>query len=211
MAECEASLRRLRVEALDLYQIHWPTDRIEDIDEGWSAMDDLVRAGKVRHIGVSNFQVTELERAQVRAPVATLQPPYSLVRREIEPELLPYCREHEIGVIAYSPMQSGLLSGTMTEARAHALPATDWRSRNPEFHEPKLAENLALVERLRTVGARYGKSPGEIAIAWTLREPVVTAAIVGGRTAAQVDGIVGAATFRLQPSEIREIEAPAAA
>ena len=206
VAECEASLKRLRVDAIDLYQIHWPTDEIADIDEAWAAMDELKQSGKVRNIGVSNFNVEELKRAERLAPVASLQPPYSLVKRRVEKEILPYCREQNIGVIAYSPMQSGLLSGTMTRERIEKLPANDWRSKSDEFREPKLTRNLALVDRLRTVGARHGRSAGEVAIAWTLRDPVVTGAIVGGRSPEQVDGVIGAASFRLTPAEIAEIE-----
>jgi aryl-alcohol dehydrogenase-like predicted oxidoreductase len=206
VAECEASLRRLRVEAIDLYQIHWPTDEIADIDEAWAAMDELKKSGKVRSIGVSNFNVAELERAEKIAPVGSLQPPYSLVKRRIERDVLPHCKAHDIGVIVYSPMQSGLLSGTMTRERAAALPENDWRSKSDEFQEPKLTRNLALVEKLRGIGARHGVSPGEVAIAWTLRDPVVTGAIVGGRSAEQVDGVVRAAAFRLSDAEIAEIE-----
>ncbi|MBD5654568.1 MAG: aldo/keto reductase [Candidatus Eremiobacteraeota bacterium] len=205
--ECDASLRRLRVEALDLYQIHWPTDDPSDIDGGWAAMESLRQAGKVREIGVSNFDVGELERAGKIAPVASLQPPYSLVKREIEAEILPYCRDRGIGVIVYAPMQSGLLTGAMTRERAAALPESDWRTKNAEFTEPKLSQNLALVERLRSVGARYGRSPGEVAIAWTLRDPGVTGAIVGARGAAQIEGTIGAAALQLSPDDIREIEA----
>jgi aryl-alcohol dehydrogenase-like predicted oxidoreductase len=204
--ECEASLRRLQVEAIDLYQVHWPTDRTEDIDAGWATLADLRREGKVRWIGVSNFNVVELERARAIAPVTSLQPPYSLLRREIETEILPYSRAHDIGVIVYSPMQSGLLTGTMSSERAAALPESDWRSRNSEFQEPKLSANLALVERLRAVGARHGASPGEVAIAWTLRNPAVTGAIVGARTSEQVDGWIGAANLRLSADELIEIE-----
>jgi aryl-alcohol dehydrogenase-like predicted oxidoreductase len=204
--ECEASLRRLQVEAIDLYQIHWPTDRIEDIDAGWATLADLQREGKVRWIGVSNFNVEELQRAEAIAPITSLQPPYSLLRREIETDILPYVRAHNIGVIVYSPMQSGLLSGTMTSERAAALPASDWRSRSPEFQEPKLSANLALVERLRAIGAKHDASPGEVAIAWTLRNPAVTGAIVGARTPAQVDGWIGAAELRLSAGELAEIE-----
>jgi aryl-alcohol dehydrogenase-like predicted oxidoreductase len=206
VAECEASLRRLRVDAIDLYQIHWPADDIAEIDEAWAAMSELRAAGKVRHIGVSNFNVEELRRAGAIAPVESLQPPYSLVKRSIEDDILPYCRDHQIGVIVYSPMQSGLLSGAMTKTRAENLPPTDWRSRNPLFAEPQLSKTLALVERLRTVGARYGRSPGEVAIAWTLRDPVVTGAIVGARSAAQIEGVIGAATLRLSAEDIREID-----
>ena len=209
VSECEASLRRLRVEAIDLYQIHWPTDELADIDEGWAAMAELVAAGKVRHIGVSNFSIPELERARRVAAVETLQPPYSLVRDEFERGLATYCREWGLGVIVYSPMQSGLLTGAMTAERARALPASDWRSRSDEFQEPKLGRNLALVERLRAVGARHGRGPGEVAIAWTLRDTVVAGAIVGARTAQQVDGIVRAASIALDARDLAEIARPA--
>jgi aryl-alcohol dehydrogenase-like predicted oxidoreductase len=206
VAECEASLKRLRVEAIDLYQIHWPTDEIAEIDEAWAAMNDLKQSGKVRNIGVSNFNVAEMERAEAIAPIGSLQPPYSLVKRRIETEILPHCRERNIGVIVYSPMQSGLLSGAMTRERIGALPDNDWRKQSDEFKEPKLTKNLALVDRLRAVGERHGRSPGEVAIAWTLRDPVVTGAIVGGRSPEQVDGVIAAASFRLTPEEIAEIE-----
>jgi aryl-alcohol dehydrogenase-like predicted oxidoreductase len=205
-AECEASLRRLKVEVIDLYQIHWPADDIAQIDEAWAAMLELVQAGKVRYIGVSNFDVAEIERAQAIAPVSSLQPPYSLVKREVEDEILPYCHRHRIGVIVYAPMQSGLLTGAMTRERAAALPANDWRARNPEFKEPKLTRNLELVERLRAVGARHGRSPGEVAIAWTLHNPAVTGAIVGGRSAHQVEGVIGAAQLNLTEPEVFELE-----
>ncbi len=205
--ECEQSLRRLGVEVIDLYQIHWPSDELPETQDGWGALEELKREGKVRWIGVSNFSRKELETAQEMAPITSLQPPYSLLRREIEKDQLPYCQEKGIGVIVYSPMASGLLTGAMTVERAAALPENDWRSRNPEFKEPKLSQNLALVERLRAVGARHERSPGEVAIAWTLRNPVVTAAIVGARRADQVKGIIGAADFRLTPEEIAEIEA----
>jgi aryl-alcohol dehydrogenase-like predicted oxidoreductase len=205
--ECEASLRRLRVEAIDLYQIHWPTDRIEEIDVGWATLAELQREGKVRWIGVSNFSVEEMDRARQIEAIASLQPPYSLLRREIEDGVLPYCREYGIGVIVYSPMQSGLLSGAMTNERAAQLPANDWRSRHPLFKEPKLSRVLAFVDRLREIGARHGASPGEVAIAWTLRNPVVTGAIVGARSPEQVDGWIGAADLHLGEDELAEIEA----
>ena len=204
--ECEASLRRLRVETIDLYQIHWPTDEIADIDEGWAAMVELVREGKARYVGVSNFDVAEMERAERVAPITSLQPPYSLVKRDVESNVFAHCREQEIGTIVYAPMQSGLLTGAMTRERAEALPENDWRSRNAEFKDPKLTENLALVERLRAVGARHGRSPGETAIAWTLRDPVVTGAIVGARSPEQIEGTVAAASFRLDAAEIAEVE-----
>jgi aryl-alcohol dehydrogenase-like predicted oxidoreductase len=201
--ECEDSLRRLDVDVIDLYQIHWPTD---DLEEGWSAMAQLQKEGKVRWIGGSNFDVEELRRAQKIAPITSLQPPYSLVRREVEQEVLPYCRSNEIGVIVYSPMASGLLTGAMTRQRAASLPDSDWRSRDVEFKDPRLSRNLELVERLREVGECHGRPPGQVAIAWTLRNPAVTGAIVGARNAKQVEGNVDAATLRLTHKEIAEIE-----
>jgi len=204
--ECEESLRRLRVDAIDLYQIHWPTGDEREDEQGWRAMEDLRRAGKVRWIGVSNWNASHLRLTQAIAPVTSLQPPYSLIRRGVEKEILPYCEEHGIGVIAYSPMGSGLLTGAMTLDRVSQLPASDWRRDDADFREPRLSRTLALVEQLRAIGARHGRSPAEVAIAWTLRDPVVTGAIVGGRTPQQVDGIIGAATFRLSDTELDEIE-----
>ena len=201
--ECEDSLRRLNVDVIDLYQIHWPT---EELEEGWSAMARLQKEGKVRWIGVSNFNVEEMGQAQAIAPITSSQPPYSLVRREIEHEILPYCRSEELGVIVYSPMASGLLTGAMTRKRVDALSMSDWRSRDIEFQEPRLSRNLALVERLREIGERYGRPPGQIAIAWTLRNPAVTGAIVGARNAKQVGANVGAADVCLSDEEIAEIE-----
>lgn len=205
--ECEESLRRLRVDAIDLYQIHWPIDDDpSEIEEGWSTMAELQREGKVRWIGVSNFNVEQLKLAQKIAPITSLQPPYSLIKRGVENEILPYCEQQGIGVIVYSPMASGLLTGAMTRERAAALPLDDWRRQSDEFSEPKLTRNLALVERLSEIGARHGRSPGEVAIAWTLRQRVVTGAIVGARSAKQVEGILGAMDFRLSDEEIRELE-----
>jgi aryl-alcohol dehydrogenase-like predicted oxidoreductase len=201
--ECEDSLRRLNVDVIDLYQIHWPTD---DLEEGLGAITRLQKEGKVRWIGVSNFNVDEMRRARAVAPITSLQPPYSLVRREVEPEILPYCRSNGLGVIVYSPMASGLLTGAMTRERAASLPASDWRSRDVEFYEPRLSKNLALVERLREVGERVQRPPGQVAIAWVLRNPAVTGAIVGARNAKQVEGNVDAATLRLTDKEIAEIE-----
>src|SRR5437016_7052047 len=201
--ECEDSLRRLKVDVIDLYQIHWPT---EELEEGWSAMARLQKEGKVRWIGVSNFNVGEMRRAQAVAPTTSLQPPYSFVRREIEQEILPYCQSEELGVIVYSPMASGLLTGAMTRDRAEALPMSDWTSRDIEFQEPKLSKNLALVERLREVGKRHGSPPGQVAIAWTLRNPAVTGAIVGARSAKQVEVTMGAAELQLSEEEVAEIE-----
>ncbi len=204
--EIENSLRRLQVEVIDLYQVHWPADEAAETEEGWTELARLQKEGKVRWIGASNFSAEELRRAESIAPVTSLQPPYSLIKREIEDELLPLCRKKNIGVIAYSPMASGLLTGAMTAQRAANLPADDWRRRNPEFQEPKLSRNLALVQRLRKIAARYGRTPGQVAIAWTLRDPVVTGAIVGARNAKQVDEIMGVPDFRLSPEEIAEIE-----
>ena len=201
--ECEDSLRRLDVDRIDLYQIHWPTS---DLEEGWTEMARLQEEGKVRWIGVSNFDANQLRRAEKIAPVTSLQPPYSLIRREIESDILPYCYSNGIGVIVYSPMASGLLTGAMTRERAAKLPDSDWRSRDLEFREPKLSQNLALVERLREVGEKYHRPPGQVAVAWVLRNPAVTAAIVGARNAEQVERNVGAAELQLTDQEVAEIE-----
>ena len=208
--EVEASLQRLQVDVLDLCQIHWPTfppgGSDSDIEEGWIALADLVAQGKIRHIGVSNFDVVQLKRAQAIAPVTSLQPPYSMLMRQVEDEILPFCEQHGIGVIGYSPMHNGLLSGRMTRERIASLPASDWRVNfNPAFKEPHLSRNLELVESLRGIGERHGRSAGEVAIAWTLRHPAVTGAIVGARNAGQVDGFVGAMDFRLSEGEIDDI------
>jgi aryl-alcohol dehydrogenase-like predicted oxidoreductase len=203
--ECEASLRRLKVDVIDLYQIHWPLPD-EDIEEGWTTLAELKEEGKVRYIAVSNFNVSQMKRAQAIAPITSLQPPYSMLAREVEKEILPYCAERNIGVIVYSPMRSGLLSGAMTRERAGALPEDDWRRQDPDFQEPKLSRNLQLVELLRSIGKRHGRTPGEVAIAWTLRHPAVTAAIVGLRRPGQVSGIIAAGEFRLSSKEIGEID-----
>jgi aryl-alcohol dehydrogenase-like predicted oxidoreductase len=204
--ECEASLRRLRVETIDLYQIHWP-DPDEDIEEGWETLAALQKEGKVRHIGVSNFNVAQMQRAQAIAPITSLQPRYSLLHREIETEILPFCARENIGVIAYSPMASGLLTGAMTRERIAGLPADDWRKHHPDFQEPQLSRNLKLVSLLRTIGKRHGYTPAEVAVAWVLHNPAVTGAIVGARRPGQVRGVAGAAELRLNAREIAEIEA----
>ncbi|HEV2093896.1 MAG TPA: aldo/keto reductase [Rubrobacter sp.] len=204
--ECEESLRRLGVDVIDLYQIHWPRPD-EEIEEGWEALSELKEEGKVRHVGVSNFDTGQMERANGIAPVETLQPPYNMLRRDVEDEILPYARKNDVGVIVYSPMASGLLTGKMTRERVENMPADDWRRNSEQFNDPKLSKNLELVERLREIGGRHDKSPAEVAIAWTLRHPAVSAAIVGGRRPDQVDGIVGAADFRLSEDEIAEVEA----
>jgi len=203
--ECEDSLRRLRVDSIDLYQIHWP-EPDQDIEEGWSELARLKQEGKVRYIGVSNFSVAQIKRAQTIAPVTSLQPPYAAVRREIERDILPFCQEQNIGVIVYSPMYAGLLTGAMTRERVSNFLAEDWRRNLPGFQEPALSRNLRVAEHLGEIGKRHGRTPGEVAIAWTLNHPAVTGAIVGFRSPTQVRGIIGAAAFRLTPGEIGEIE-----
>jgi aryl-alcohol dehydrogenase-like predicted oxidoreductase len=210
--ECEDSLRRLQVETIDLYQMHWPPDDNKPgIEEAWQTLAALKAEGKVRWIGVSNFDAAQIMRAEKITPVTSLQPPYSIIRRQIEAETLPYCEKRGIGVISYAPMASGLLTGAMTRERAATLPADDFRSRNPEFREPRISKNLELVERLRQVGARHGRTPGEVAIAWTLRHPAVTGAIVGARNAKQAEGVMRAAELKLTAEEIAEIEGASAA
>jgi aryl-alcohol dehydrogenase-like predicted oxidoreductase len=199
-AEVEASLSRLEIDAIDLYQIHWPNPDT-DVEEGWSTLAKLKEEGKVRYIGVSNFNVEQLKRAQAINPVTSLQPPYSLVNRAVEVEILPFCQKNNIGVIVYSPMQSGLLTGAMTPERIANMPDDDWRKQSTEFKEPRLSQNLKLVELLKQIGQAHGRSPGEVAIAWTLGNPAVTAAIVGGRNGKQVEGIIGAGEFRLNQQE----------
>ena len=204
--EVEDSLGRLEVDAIDLYQIHWPPDPDSPmLEEGWSTLADLKREGKVRWIGVSNFNVPQLRLAQEIAPVTSLQPPYSLIHREVESEILPYCEREGIGVIVYSPMASGLLTGAMTRERILGLPNDDWRRSHPDFNEPNLSRNLALVDRLRDIGKRHGRSPGEVAIAWTLQNPAVTGAIVGARNAKQAEGVMQAGNLKLNGDEILEI------
>jgi aryl-alcohol dehydrogenase-like predicted oxidoreductase len=204
--EVEASLRRLGVDVIDLYQIHWPPDPDSpELEEGWSAMADLKREGKVRWIGVSNFNVKQLKRARAIAPITSLQPPYSLIHREVETDILPYCQQEGIGVIVYSPMASGLLTGAMTPERIAKLPKDDWRRGHPDFTAPNLALNLALVDRLREIGRRHGRSAGEVAVAWTLQNPAVTGAIVGARNARQAEGVMRAGNLHLNGEEVLEI------
>lgn len=202
--ECEASLRRLKLDAIDLYQIHWPNPEPQ-IEEGWAALAQLKQEGKVRWIGLSNFSARQMDRCRKLAPITSLQPPYSAISPEAEDELLPYCQKHGIGVIVYSPMKSGLLSGKMTKERVANFPADDFRRRAPTFREPALSHNLELAEFMKKIGARHNRSAGEVAIAWTLRHPAVTAAIVGVRSPEQVAGVIGAVDFRLSPREIEEI------
>lgn len=205
-AECEASLRRLQVDVIDLYQMHWP-EPVEDIDEGWQTMLDLQREGKVRWIGVSNFSAEQMAQVARFGHITSLQPPYSMIRRDIESTILPYCAEHNIGVLAYSPMASGLLTGAMTRERIAALPEDDWRrEKNPNYQEPLLTKNLQLVEKLQEIAARHGRTAGEAAIAWALRRPEVTAAIVGARRPGQLKQLTAAANWRLTPAECAELE-----
>lgn len=203
--ELDGSLRRLGVDAIDLYQIHWPNPE-DELEEGWETLAQFQGQGKVRHIGVSNFSVAQMKRVQKIAPIASLQPPYSLLRRDIEKEILPFCQENHIGVINYSPMVSGLLTGKMTAERVRSLPDDDWRKRSPNFQSPKLERNLALAELLKEIGQQHGVEAGVVAIAWTLRNPAITAAIVGARRPDQVDGVLPAATFRLSDAEAQRIE-----
>lgn len=203
--EVEASLRRLQVDVIDLYQIHWPNPD-EDLEEGWRTLAELQKEGKVRYIGASNFNVSQLRRAMAIAPVNSLQPPYSLINREIEQDILPFCQQNHIAVIVYSPMQSGLLTGQMTRERIAHLPENDWRKNDQEFQEPRLSRNLALVDKLREIAQLYQRTPGEAAIAWTLQHAAVTGAIVGARNPQQVDTLVGAAEFRFTDRELGEIE-----
>ena len=204
--ECEASLRRLGVEAIDLYQIHWPIPD-EELEEGWTTLVELKEEGLVRHIGVSNFSVAQLRRAQAIAPVETLQPPYSLLDRDVEREILPFCEREGIGAIVYSPMASGMLTGKMTRERIEGLPENDWRRRSERFREPQLSKNLELVERLSRVSERHGVSPGAVAVAWTLRNPAVDGAITGFRRPDQVEPILAAAELELSDEEAAELEA----
>ncbi len=205
--EAEDSLRRLGVEAIDLYQIHWP-DPDEDIEAAWSTLVELREAGKVRHIGVSNFDETQLERIAAIAPVETLQPHYSLVERAVEARELPWVEAHGTGVIAYSPMESGLLTGKMTRERIESLPDDDWRRTAPPFSDPLLEDNLALVERLNTVAARRDCTPGAVAIAWVLGHPTVTAAIVGARRPDQIEDTVVGGSLELSADDLRELGVP---
>ncbi|HEY1217754.1 MAG TPA: aldo/keto reductase [Bryobacteraceae bacterium] len=204
--ECEASLRRLKVDAIDLYQIH-RGEPDADIEEAWTALEKLRQEGKVRWIGVSNFDAAQMERCRPIAPIASLQPPYSAISPEIESELLPYCQRHDIGVIAYSPMKSGLLTGKMTRERVANFSPDDFRRNALAFQEPHLGRNLEMAELMKRIGARHGRPAGQVAIAWTLRHPAITAAIVGMRSAAQAREVLGALEFRLGAEEIAEIDA----
>jgi aryl-alcohol dehydrogenase-like predicted oxidoreductase len=208
LREADNSLERLGVDAIDLYQIHWPIPAA-DIEEGWAALAELKEQGLVRHIGVSNFDVDQLRAIRQIAPVETLQPQYSLIEREAERELLPFAEREGMGVIVYSPMGSGLLSGGMTRGRVESLPKDDWRRRDARFKEPQLSQNLELVERLKAVADRHDTIPGAVAVAWTLRNPSVDGAIVGFRRPDQVDPILPAASLELSGEDVAEIEGSA--
>jgi aryl-alcohol dehydrogenase-like predicted oxidoreductase len=203
--ECEASLRRLGVERIDLYQMHWP-DPLEDIEEAWEEMALLAAEGKVRYLGACNFNVEQLERVRKIYPVASLQPPYSMLRREPEKELLGYCSVHNIGVVAYSPMQRGLLTGQFSHERLAALAPDDHRRRAPEFQEPAFSASLELVEGLKKIAERRGRTVAQLAISWVLRRPEVTAAIVGARRSSQIRETAPAADWNLSRPDIAEIE-----
>jgi aryl-alcohol dehydrogenase-like predicted oxidoreductase len=205
LREAEQSLERLGIDAIDLYQIHWPIPD-EDIEEGWSALVELRDQGLVRHIGVSNFNVAQLRRIEQIAPVETLQPQYSLIEREVEPEILPFAEREGIGVIVYSPMGSGILTGSMTRERIASLADDDWRKHDARFNEPQLSRNLDLVERLKAVAERYETTPGAVAIAWTLQHPAVDGAIVGLRRPDQVDPILPGVSLELTSADLAEIE-----
>jgi aryl-alcohol dehydrogenase-like predicted oxidoreductase len=205
LREAGESIKRLGVDAIDLYQIHWPVPE-EDIEEGWSAVAELKEQGLVRHIGVSNFDTEQLRRIQSIAPVETLQPPYSLIAREADDEILPFAEDQEIGVIVYSPMGSGLLTGAMTRERIASLPEDDWRKRSAHFRDPQLSRHLALVGRLKTVAARLDTTPGAVAVAWALRNPAVDGAIIGFRRPDQVDSVLGAGGLALSDADLAEIE-----
>jgi aryl-alcohol dehydrogenase-like predicted oxidoreductase len=205
--EVEDSLRRLQVEAIDLYQIHWPVDdKEEDLLDAWGTMAELQQEGKVRYIGVSNFSHLQMERCLSIARITSLQPPYSMINRAAETELLPYCLDHAIGVINYAPMHSGLLTGTMTRERVASLPPDDFRRKAKNYQEPYLTRNLAIADFLKEIGARHNVSAGVIAIAWTLSNPAVTGAIVGGRSPEQVQGTWPAAKLQLSKDEVQEIQ-----
>jgi aryl-alcohol dehydrogenase-like predicted oxidoreductase len=205
LREAHASLERLGVDAIDLYQIHWPIPE-PDIEEGWAAFAELKEQGLVRHIGVSNFDVEQLRRIQQIAPVETLQPQYSLIEHDVERDILPFTERAGIGVIVYSPMSSGLLTGRMTRERIAGMPDDDWRKHDPRFIEPELSRNLELVDRLRVVAEHHDTVPGTVAIAWTLRDPAVDGAIVGFRSPEQVDPLLEAANLDLSTDDINTIE-----
>jgi aryl-alcohol dehydrogenase-like predicted oxidoreductase len=204
--EVEDSLRRLAIDAIDLYQVHWPKPD-DEIEEAWGVMADLRKEGKVRWIGVSNFSVEQMERIRKIAPITSNQPPYSMLNRAVEVTILPFCQKNNIGVINYAPMHSGLLTGAMTKERVAHFPSDDFRRNAKNYQEPLLSRNLAVASFLGEIGKRHSVSAGVVAIAWTLHHSAITAAIVGGRNAKQVEGVIPAATFRLSDEEFSEIQA----
>ena len=203
--EVEASLTRLQIEVIDLYQLHWP-EPDEQIEEGWAAVAELIKAGKVRFGGVCNFNLAQLKRAQSIHPITSLQPPYSMLKRDIEPAIVPWCAANHVGIVAYSPMQAGLLTGRFTAARAAALPENDWRKRSPFFQEPQLSANLRVVERITPIAARLGLTVSQLALAWVLRLPAMTAAIAGARDPQQIQETARAGEVALTPAVVDEIE-----
>lgn len=205
-SEVEASLKRLNIKVIDLYQIHWPQPE-EDIEEAWTTLGDLIKEGKIRYAGVSNFNIKQLKRVQPIHLVASFQPPYSMLERGIEGKILQYCSANNIGVIVYSPMQKGLLTGKFTGERAHKLPEDDHRRRDPRFQEPELSANLKLVEDLRPIAEKSGRTVAQLAIAWVLRHPEVTAAIVGARRPSQIEETVVAGDWVLSKEDVTAIEA----
>ncbi len=203
--EVEASLKRLSIEVIDLYQIHWP-EPDEEIEEGWGTVSELVKEGKIRFGGVSNFSLEQLKRAQAIHPITSLQPPYSMLRREIEEEIMAYCGSKQIGIIAYSPMQAGLLTGKFTKERAAGLPESDWRSRHPFFMEPQLTFNLQAIEQLRKIASEKKISLSQLSLAWVLRNKEITSAIVGARSPQQIEETAKAGDMSLVKAEIDAIE-----
>lgn len=204
--EVEASLKRLGVERIDLYQMHWPAEDGATIEDYWQALLDLKKEGKIRAAGLSNHTVAQLEAAEKLGHVDTLQPPFSAIRRDVAATELPWCLEHETGVIVYSPMQAGLLTGRFSVERAAALPADDWRSRNPHFQGDALVRNLKLADSFKPIAERHGTTVPAVAVAWVLSWPAVSGAIVGARSPSQVDGWLDAATLELTSRDLAEIE-----
>lgn len=204
--EVEASLHRLQVDVIDLYQIHWP-DPDEDLEEGWATLADLQREGKIRHIGVSNFSPSQMQRVLPIAPITSNQPPYSAIKRGVEADILPFCQENNIGVIAYSPMQAGLLTGKMTHERIANLPDNDWRKHDDEFNEPRLTNNLKLAEAMQEIAKRHNVPTPAVSIAWVLNHAAVTGAIVGVRHPDQVDGVISGGSLKLNNEDINQIKA----
>lgn len=205
--EVDDSLRRLKVDVIDLYQIHWPIDDNHDeVMEGWGTMSDLIKEGKIRYAGVSNFGIELMEKIKTIHPITSLQPHYNMLNRGIESEILPYCAKNNIGVVCYSPMAKGLLTGAFTRERVERLPDDDHRKRGAEFHEPRLTITLEMLDQLKPIAENNGKTLAQLAIAWVLRRPEVTSAIVGARRPSQIEETVGAGDWELTEGEIADIE-----